>query len=50
MSRHLKSRPAVNPDAWEREIQRRLRRGKTRLLIQDALFFILAVAVIFFVI
>jgi hypothetical protein len=50
MSRHLKRRPAVDPDAWEGEFQRRLHRGKTRLLIQDALFFVLAAVVIFFVI
>jgi len=50
MSRHIIKRAAVDPDAWEGEIQRRLRRGKTRLLIQDALFFILAAAAIFFVI
>lgn len=50
MSQRNARRPAVDLGAWEREIQRRLSRGKTRLLIQDALFFILAAAVIFFVI
>jgi len=50
MSQHILRKPVIDVGALEREIQRRLHRGKARLLIQDVLFFILAVMIIFFVI
>jgi len=50
MSQHILGKPAIDIGAWEGEIQRRLRRGKIRLLISNILCFILAMAVMFFVI
>ena len=50
MSQHVLKKPALDLDAMEREIQRRLRRGKTRLLISHIFYFFLAMVIIFFVI
>jgi hypothetical protein len=50
MSPYIIKKPAFDLGAMEKEIQRRLRRGKTRLLISNIFYFILAVTVIFFVI
>jgi hypothetical protein len=50
MRQHILKKPAFDLGAWEGEIQRRLQRGKTRLLISHILCFILASAFIFLVI
>ncbi|MCU0236034.1 MAG: hypothetical protein MUC72_03005 [Acidobacteria bacterium] len=49
MSQHIK-RPAVDPGAWEEEIQRRLRRAKVQMNIFDFLFLAGAAIAIFFLI
>jgi hypothetical protein len=50
MSQHVLKKSAMDTGTLEEEIQRRLRRGKARLLISNIFYFILAMAVIFFVI
>jgi hypothetical protein len=48
MSQHFLHKAAPDMCAMEVEIQRRLRRGKARLLISNIFFFILAVSAIMF--
>jgi len=50
MSQHILKKPVMDAIALEKKIQRRLRRGKTRLFLVDILYLILAMTVIFFVI
>jgi|GEM_PF-1513945 len=50
MSQHILKKPVIDLNTMEGKIQRRLQRGKTKLLISHILFFIMAVSVIFFVI
>jgi hypothetical protein len=50
MGQHVLKKPALDLDAMEAEIQRRLRRGKARLLISHIFYFFLAMVIIFFVI
>ena len=49
MNQHILKKPALDMGAWEIEIAHRLKRGKNRLLIVHALFFILTVSIVFFV-
>ncbi len=50
MNGHILKKPAMDLSAMEVEIQRRLQRGKFKLLLSHFLCFILALAFIFFVI
>ena len=50
MSQHILKKTAMDLGAMEVEIQRRLQRGKLKLLLSHILCFILALAFIFFVI
>ena len=50
MSQHILKKPAMDLGAMEVDIQRRLQRGKLKLLFSHILCFILALAFIFFVI
>jgi hypothetical protein len=48
MSQYALKKTAFTAEAMEDEIRRRLRRGRTRLLVSHALCFLLTAAVILF--
>jgi hypothetical protein len=48
MRQHILKKPSLDLSALEDEIQRRLQRGKIKLLISHILFFILTVSVFLF--
>lgn len=50
MRQHTLKETALDVGSWEKEIQRRLQRGKARLLLIDASCLLLAMIIIFFVI
>jgi hypothetical protein len=45
MSQHILKKTALDLGTWENEIQRRLQRGKIKLLISHIFFFILTVSI-----
>jgi hypothetical protein len=50
MNQHILKKPVLDLAAMEREIRRRLQQEKIKLLISHILCFLIATAVIFFVI
>ena len=50
MNQYILKKPAIDLGALEKEIQRRLNRGKIKLLISHVLCFMLAMTIVFFVI